>query len=141
MGMEKITNPEKPKRNYKAGPGRPKGSTNDPNILQMRNIMRLAISRVGGAEALVKFYKKSDENARTFWNLAGRMIPLEVSGPGGEALKVELSWLDGRSIDKSEAVDVVVKQIAEATYDGHTADGNQAPALIPIDVVAHRTTD
>lgn len=121
--------------------GRPKGSTTDPNAVQMRNIMRLAVSRVGGAEALVKFYKESAENRRTFWNIAGRMLPLEVSGPGGEALEVKLSWLDGRSIDKAQAVDVVVKEIAAAAYDSHIADTNQAPTLMSIDVAAKQQTD
>ena len=121
--------------------GRPKGASTSPNAVQMRNIMRLAVSRVGGAEALVKFYKESAENRRTFWGIAGRMLPLEVSGPGGEALEVKLSWLDGRSIDKAQAVDVVVKEIAAAAYDSHIADTNQAPTLMSIDVAAKQQTD
>ena len=138
-----IASLEAPKKvdKRKGGPGRPKGRRDTHAVVAMREIMRMSLSRLGGADAMVKFYKESAENRRTFWGIAGRMLPLEVSGPGGEALKVELSWLSGREIDKHQAVDVVVKQIAEVAYDGHTADGNQAPALIPIDVAANRTTD
>lgn len=139
--MDNIKNLEKPKTARKAGPGRPKGSTNDPNILQMRNIMRMAISRVGAAEGLVKFYKESAENRRTFWNLAGRMIPMEVTGAGGEPLKVELSWIDGRGIDKAQAIDVAVREVAALADLSHTQEAIDPPTHIDIDVAPQRQTD
>ena len=121
--------------------GRPRGRKDSASVVAMREIMRMSLSRLGGADAMVKFYKESAENRRTFWGIAGRMLPLEVSGPGGEALEVKLSWLDGREIDKSAAVDVVVKEIATAAYDSHIADTNQAPTLMAIDVAAKQQTD
>jgi hypothetical protein len=136
--MSTIETLEKPSGKPKNKGGRPKGSSNDPNVVQMRNIMRLAISRVGAADALVKFYRESAENRRAFWGIAGRMLPLEVSGPGGEALEVKLSWIDGREVDKAQVIDVVSRQVAEIS---HTLDEQSAASLIDIDVAPNRSTD
>jgi hypothetical protein len=111
--------------------GRPKGSTTNKNSLAMREIMRLSLSRIGGAKAMVKFYNESPENRRTFWGIAGRMLPLEVSGPGGEALKVDLSWTAGRNIGKVEVVDAVVREVA-TLVDGAAGMTHEPMDLEPI---------
>jgi hypothetical protein len=121
--------------------GRPRGRKDSASVVAMREIMRMSLSRLGGAEAMVKFYKESAENRRTFWGIAGRMLPLEVTGPGGEALKVELSWIDGRGIDKAQAIDVAVREVAALADLSHTQEAIDPPTHIDIDVAPQRQTD
>gem|GEM_PF-2832041 len=122
MSIENLKPPKTPAKR-----GRPAGRRDSAQAVAMREIMRLSLSRLGGAKAMVDFYNESAENRRTFWGIAGRMLPLEVSGPGGEALKVELSWLDGRgigkTIDMAEAADVTFKALEDA--------GNPASLVLP----------
>jgi hypothetical protein len=63
-------------------------ATNKQNILAVRDVVREAFDRLGGADWLVTFAQASPENARVFVSLVGRLIPTELVGKGGAPLSI-----------------------------------------------------
>lgn len=54
----------------------------------IREVVREAFDRLGGADWLVTFAQASSENARVFVSLVGRLIPTELVGKNGGPLTV-----------------------------------------------------
>lgn len=67
------------------GPGRPKGVPNKMTH-SIRQSFLEAFERMGGADALLKW---GMENQTDFFKLASKLIPIEVSGPDGGAIKLQ----------------------------------------------------
>jgi hypothetical protein len=65
-------------------PGRPKGSPNKTTAAVKEAILK-AFDSVGGPEYLVTV---AQEDPRTFCALLGRVLPMEVTGEGGQPLKI-----------------------------------------------------
>lgn len=71
----------------KAGPGRPKGSTNKITTCLKTAIVE-AFGEVGGKDYLVMVAKK---DPKTFCQLIGRALPLQVYGSGDEG-ELIIKW-------------------------------------------------
>lgn len=65
------------------GPGRPKGSQNKTTAT-VKAALQNVYDKKGGDKALLAWAK---DNETEFYKLWGRMLPQEVSGPDGEAIK------------------------------------------------------
>lgn len=61
------------------------GGRTSPNKLTRaaRDAFQIAFDKIGGAEALAEW---AEANRTEFYKLYGRLIPTEVTGPGGAAL-------------------------------------------------------
>lgn len=64
------------------GPGRPKGSVNKVTG-DVRAMVLQALADAGGSEYLLK---QAGENPAAFMTLVGKVLPKEVTGPGGTPL-------------------------------------------------------
>ena len=63
-----------------AGPGRPKGSTNKATVA-LKEMILGALDQAGGVEYLTE--RASDpRTASAFLTLVGKVLPLQVTGPG-----------------------------------------------------------
>lgn len=51
--------------------------------------------RLGGTAEMAEWAK---ENKTEFYKIYARLLPHEVTGEGGGSIKVEASWLTGRSV-------------------------------------------
>lgn len=76
------------------GPGRGKGTPNKENKL-LREMILEALSRTGGVDYLAA---QAEQNPKAFLSLLGRVLPLQVAGDGGGAVRViiQASELDER---------------------------------------------
>lgn len=66
--------------------GRQPGSPNKVSK-SAREAFTLAFEAIGGADALGKWAR---DNRTAFYQLYGRLIPVDVSGEGGEAVPVKV---------------------------------------------------
>jgi hypothetical protein len=81
-----------------AGPGRPKGIPNKATR-QIKDMIIAALDQAGGAEYLAR---QAEENPGPFMTLIGKVLPMQLTGEGGDALKIEMVRrvvLDGDSND------------------------------------------
>lgn len=62
--------------------------TDSQNKKQIRDVVREAFERLGGADWLVTFANANWENARVFVSLVGRLIPQELTGKNGAPLTI-----------------------------------------------------
>jgi hypothetical protein len=73
----------------KPGPGRPKGLANK-NTTLLKDAILLAAAQAGGDGGLVGYLvTQARENPVSFNTLLARVLPLQVTGEEGGALKVE----------------------------------------------------
>lgn len=63
------------------------------------------------------------EDRKIFAGVVSRVIPIEITGEGGGAVKVDLGWLSGRKIG-GEVIDITPGQ----TQIGHTSPAEPATA-------------
>ncbi len=70
----------------KGNPGKPKGAVNR-TTKSAREAFAFAFDYIGGAEALGKW---AQDNQSQFYTLYGRLIPVDISGEGGEAVPVKV---------------------------------------------------
>jgi len=74
--------------------GRPQGVKNKLTIAA-KSVIADAAAELGGVDRLVAWAKSDALNERVFWGqIYPRLLPHEVSGPDGEAIKTVLSWQD-----------------------------------------------
>ena len=81
-----------------AGPGRPKGIPNKATR-QIKDMIIAALDKAGGAEYLAR---QAEENPGPFMTLIGKVLPMQLTGEGGDALKIEMVRrvvLDGNADD------------------------------------------
>lgn len=76
------------------GAGRKPGVPNKITA-ELKDMILGALSDAGGQDYLKQQAKK---NPGPFLTLVGKVLPYQVTGEGGGPVKVEASWLAGRSI-------------------------------------------
>lgn len=81
--------------------GRPKGIPNK-QTKQIKDMVTQALERAGGVHYLVKC-AHNPKTAAAFLSLVGKIVPLQVNANVDGAIKLELSWLGGRSIGSTTA--------------------------------------
>ena len=54
------------------------------------------------------------EDRKIYAGIVSRVIPIEVTGKDGEAIKIDLGWLTGRNIGGQDAIDVTPTSRDEA---------------------------
>lgn len=67
-----------------------------PSFLRTRNVREQflhAFELIGGIPRLAHW---AHTNPDKFYSLYSKLIPAQVTGPNGGALKIELSWINGR---------------------------------------------
>lgn len=69
----------------------------------VRQILTETLHRLGGVDWLVDFVKRDDANARVFFQGITKLLPVELSGPGGAPLTIvvrhEDSLMEGALIE------------------------------------------
>ena len=101
---EKASRPPKPPgRGGSVLPpgGRPVGTKNK-TTRQIKDMVTQALERAGGVHYLVKC-AHDPKTASAFLSLVGKIVPLQVNANVDGAIKLELSWLGGRSIGTTAA--------------------------------------
>jgi len=63
--------------------GRPKGSTNKQSEL-IRDMVATALNQSGGVDYLARV---SESHPAAFLSLVGKVLPIQVTGEGGDAIK------------------------------------------------------
>lgn len=71
-----------------AGPGRPKGIPNK-NTGMLKDMILTALSNAGGAEYLER-RANDPRTAAAFLGLVGKVLPMQVTGENGEAIKASI---------------------------------------------------
>lgn len=74
----------RPENLTNAGKGRPKGAKNKATV-SMKQAFAEAFDELGGAEALAKWAK---EDPKTFYQLASKLIPVQLQGEMSGALEI-----------------------------------------------------
>lgn len=74
--------------------GRQKGTPNKMTGA-LKDMVLEALEGAGGVEYLKG---RAKDNPAAFLTLVGKVLPLQVTGEGGGPVKVEASWLAGRSV-------------------------------------------
>ena len=75
---------------HKMSKGRPAGSLNK-TTKTAREAFQLAFDQLGGYEGLVNWALESQANKTAFYNLYGRLIPVEVAGSPDAPLEVTIT--------------------------------------------------
>ena len=73
------------------GAGRPKGSLNKTTAL-LKDAILMAAQRAGGGgdEGITDYLvSQADENPVAFMSLLGKVLPMQVTGEDGDAIKIE----------------------------------------------------
>jgi hypothetical protein len=82
------------KGGYRVGAGRKKGV---PNKItgELKDMILQALADAGGVDYLKG---QAENNPGPFLSLVGKVLPYQVTGADGGPVKVEATWLDGRSL-------------------------------------------
>jgi len=78
-----------------------------PSYTRTRNVrlqFQHAFELVGGIPRLAKW---ANENPDKFFSLYSKLIPAQVTGPDGGAIRVELSWLNTRDTTGRSAPQII----------------------------------
>lgn len=76
--------------------GRPKGVRN--KLTNLRDAVLEAFDRVGGADYLVRLAEGTQSDRAAFVSLMNKVLPTQINQQVEGGIKLELSWLAGRSI-------------------------------------------
>lgn len=89
-----MSDPKLGRNRGNAGKGRPKGSKNKVTG-ELKDMILGALNEAGGVD-----YLKSCavDNPGPFLALVGKVLPYQITGEGGGPVKIEATWLQGRSI-------------------------------------------
>lgn len=71
-----------------AGPGRPKGMPNKTTV-QIKDMIMTALDKAGGANYLLE-RANDPKTAAAFLGLVGKVLPMQVTGADGGAIKTSL---------------------------------------------------
>jgi hypothetical protein len=82
----------KPNPNFVRGPGRPKGRKNKINV-SFREATMQVFRENGGTKWFASWAKGEPTE---FFKIAARLIPTEITGPNGEALRIVVEQIDSR---------------------------------------------
>lgn len=83
------------------GKGRPPGVRN--KLTNLRDAVIEAFDRVGGADYLVRLAEGTQSDRAAFVSLMNKVLPTQVNASVDGGIKLELSWLGGRSIGTTTA--------------------------------------
>lgn len=99
-----MTTPvKKTGRKLPPGPGRPKGIPNKVTKAA-KDAIALAAEELGGVDRLVAWVQEDPANERVFWgSIYPKLLPLQVTGEGGGAIKVMVKDYTGRKKDTDAA--------------------------------------
>jgi len=76
--------------NGKPGPGRPKGAVNKTTAL-LKDAILQAASKAGGDDGLVGYLEdQAMKNPGPFMALLGKVLPMQVTGEDGDAIKIQM---------------------------------------------------
>ncbi len=81
--------------------GRPKGVRN--KLTNLRDAVREAFDTVGGAAYLVRLAEGTQSDRAAFTSLVAKVLPTQINQNVEGGIKLELSWLGGRSIGTTTA--------------------------------------
>jgi len=81
--------------------GRPKGVRN--KLTNLRDAVLEAFDRVGGADYLVRLAEGTQSDRAAFVSLMNKVLPTQINQSVDGGIKLELSWLGGRSIGTTTA--------------------------------------
>ncbi len=81
--------------------GRPKGIKN--KLTNLRDAVLEAFDTVGGAEYLVRLAEGTQSDRAAFTSLVAKVLPTQINQNVEGGIKLELSWLGGRSIGTTTA--------------------------------------
>ena len=70
----------------KGNPGKPKGAVHK-NTAQLKDMILTALNNAGGAQYLEE-RARDPKTASAFLSLIGKVLPMQVTGADGEAIKV-----------------------------------------------------
>lgn len=76
------------KGGVRAGAGRPKGSIDKGNAL-IRELIVEALDNLGGTDYLEQTAKS---HPAAFLSLIGKVMPIQLTGPDGGAIKTDNTW-------------------------------------------------
>ncbi len=82
------------------GKGRPKGTQNKLTK-QVKEMILGALDDAGGQAYLAR---QADENPVAFMGLVGKVLPLQLTGEGGSAIKIEVSTTAQRDAAVAAAI-------------------------------------
>jgi hypothetical protein len=115
------------------GPGRPKGVPNKVNKTireaVLESIQPGACHPEGFAGWLIERARGGIEDRKLYGSIVSRVIPIEITGEGGGAVKVDLGWLASRKIG-GEVIDVTPTTQQLETSSNGAALRADAPDLI-----------
>lgn len=60
---------------------------------QLRELFREAFDQLGGAEYLVEFATRNDQNARVFVQAISKLLPPSANPVGQEKIVIDIPWL------------------------------------------------
>lgn len=100
-GQNGKTGGASPLNGVRTPAGRPKGVRN--KLTNLRDAVLEAFDRVGGAEYLVRLAEGTQSDRAAFVSLMNKVLPTQINQSVDGGIKLELSWLGGRSIGTTAA--------------------------------------
>ena len=119
------------KKGKPGGPGRPKGVPNKVTT-SVRDAIIEAFDKMGGVPALVRWAKA---NPTDFYKLWTRLLPIQITGEGGGAIKIETKHdLSRLSIDElTDLTQYIDKtRLAQAAGGETFTDGTTVNRIRPL---------
>ena len=83
------------------GAGRPVGTKN--KLTNLRNAVLEAFDKVGGVDYLVRLANGTQSDRAAFTSLMNKVLPTQINQQVDGGIRLELSWLGGRSIGTTAA--------------------------------------
>lgn len=103
MVDSKVVKPATKRTPPAAGKGRAKGSLNK-TTKSAKEAIAIAAEKLGGADRLVAWAQEDPMNERVFWgSIYPKLLPLQVTGEGGGAVKVSIKDYTGKKKDTDVA--------------------------------------
>jgi len=101
--MDTPDEKQRPKKVMPISPGRPKGKPNRTTTL-LKDAILLAAEELGGADGLVGFFKAHAVTYPVaFLSLVAKILPYQISGVDGEAIKTEHhATIDASLLDQDQ---------------------------------------
>lgn len=101
--------------------GRPRGVKN--KLTNLRDAVLEAFDKVGGVDYLVRLANGTQSDRAAFTSLMNKVLPTQINQQVDGGIRLELSWLGGRSIGTTEAQPAVqtlqvidIEQENDGTY-------------------------
>lgn len=91
-------------------------------VRQMREMFREAFDNLGGAEWLVEFATRNDQNARVFVQAISKLIPPTAEPDAKKPVILDVPWLNSNRLSYKHTEDATIVSIKDGRAEAKSSE-------------------